>query len=374
MMEYAQANPKRELVFIHRFHQGKMSEIADTFLPLRQQPNVRMDMSFKYSEAHAHAAVKPGYWDKRKISEGLDQYKMKSWLTVRNDDFYFLQWADTQFVRDYVNGFPGVGKYVDAFYIGADGWVFTGEFASKDPYYKNKNALSIQKTWYMQKLWGRISFNPAVSDTLFKNHLAYKYPEAASEQLFQAWNNASRALQIANEQVTGTWSLDFHWWPEGWTSSKTGFLTLNDTRKVEPMRGSQLSSFKDTAAGKLDGKVSAFITADKIEALATDALKTIAAMDAGKNKELQLNLKDLEAMGYLGLYDANKFRAAIYLEQNKPSEAKDAIGKAYGFWIKYTNIMDSLYRGTDLQRNASFLNWHANDANALKDLTDLGGK
>ena len=83
--------------------------------------------------------------------------------------------------------------------------------------------LSIQRTWYMRKLWGRISYNPSVSDDLFKNHLALKYPEADSDQLFEAWSSASRAIQLANEQVTGTWDLDFKWWPEGWTKKNQDF-------------------------------------------------------------------------------------------------------------------------------------------------------
>ena len=67
------------------------------------------------------------------MEDALGPNNLKSWLTVRNDDFYFLHWGDHQFVRDYVNNFPEVGKYVDAFYIGSDGWVFTKVFTSKDP-------------------------------------------------------------------------------------------------------------------------------------------------------------------------------------------------------------------------------------------------
>ncbi len=90
------------------------------------------------------------------MANALNSSNLKSWLTLRNNDFYFLHWVDHQFVRDYVNNFPQAGKYVNAFYIGADGWVFSKNFTSKDPYYENKDALSIQKTWLMQKLWGRI--------------------------------------------------------------------------------------------------------------------------------------------------------------------------------------------------------------------------
>jgi hypothetical protein len=373
MMDYATAHPERKLVFIHRQHQGNLVDMLEVFAPLGKLPNVRLDLSFKYSQAHAHAAVKPGYWDRKKTAEGLDRHGLKSWLTVRNDDFYFLHWADPQFVRDYVLNFPEVGKYVDAFYIGADGWVFTREFASKNPYYSSRNALSIQKTWYMQKLWGRISYNPSVPDDLFKRHLAQRHPDVSAERLFQAWSHASRAVQKANEQVTGSWSLDFDWWPEGW-SSKEGFRTLDETREARPMRGSKLCDFKETSRGVDGDKVSALANADAIESLAGDALAILPTLEPGEDAELRLTLKDLEALAHLALYSAHKFRAAVYAEQRRQEEARDCMGRAYGHWERYTAIMSGLYRAVDLQRNRGFRDWQASNDEALNDFTRLGGR
>jgi hypothetical protein len=371
MKEYAQAHPERNLEFIHRQHQGTLSEMMAYFQPLSDLPNVQFDISFKYSQAHAHAAVKPTYWGTGMTGplDGTGNV-VKSWLTVRNDDWYFLHWADPQYVRDYVNNLPEVGKYIAGFYIGSDGWVGTLEFTHKNPYYKNKNALSIQKTWYMQKLWGRLSYNPNVSDDLFKNHLALKYPEVSSEQLFQAWSKASRAVRLANEQVTGTWSLDFHWWPEGWTSDG-GFLSLTSTRSVVPQNGSNLCSFTNTAINNCSGKVSALTNASQIEQLSQESLSILGTLSAGSNTELMLNMKDLEAMSYLGLYNANKFRAAVYLEQGDTTQAKNTAYTAYGYWQQYTNLMDSLYRGVALQRNHSFNTWHDHDADAWNDYNGI---
>lgn len=372
MLEYAQASPERDLIFIHRQHQGNVSDILNYFQPLRNLSNVRFDLSFKYSQAHAHAAVKPGYWDSRNMENGLGPNNLKSWLTIRNDDYYFLHWADPQFVRDYVNNFPEVGKFVDAFYIGADGWVFTKVFTSKDSYYEDQNMLSIQRTWYMQKLWGRISYNPNVSDELLKNHLAYRYQEVSSEKLFNTWSSASKAIQLANEQVTGTWDLDYKWWPEGWTSSD-GFLSLGQLSNVNPMSGSDLCNIQETANNNCSGKTTAWDNAQQIEQLARDALSEITKISPGANTELKLNLKNLEAMCYLGLYNAYKIRAAIYLKKGEDNNARDAVKTAYCFWRKYTDIMDELFIGVDLQRNRGFSHWHVNDQAALLDFTNLGG-
>ena len=372
MMEYAQANPERELVFIHRQHQGDVSDILAYFDPLIALSNVRFDFSFKYSQAHAHAAVKPSYWESRNMENALGPNNLKSWLTVRNDDFYFLHWGDHQFVRDYIKNFPEVGKYVDAFYIGSDGWVFTKEFTSKDPYYKERDALSIQKTWFMQKLWGRISYNPSITDDFFRKHLALKYPEVSSGDLFELWTKASRAIRVANEQVTGTWDLDFKWWPEGWTSNN-GFLDVSQTSGVNPMNGSDLCSIQNSARSICNGKLSACTNADQIEQLALDALSILEGIGPVSNPELKLNLRDLEAMADLSMYNAHKIRAATYLGQGNPDEARNAIRQACCFWLKYTDIMDELYTGVDLQRNSSFSNWKENDERAIQDFTGLGG-
>ena len=252
--EYATAHPERKITFIHRLLQSDLEPTARHFKPLMDLPNVRFDLSHKYSNAHAHAAVKPIYWTRKKLEPQLEKLGITSWLTVRNDDFFYLHWADPQFVRDYVGHFPEVGKHVDGIYIGADGWVFSRVFISKDPYFESRQALDIQKTWYMQKIWGRIAYNPSVADELFKSHLASRYPEAAADDLFEAWSKASRAVRLVNEQVTGDWSLDFHWWPERWTHKDDGYRTLNDLRKTEPQDGSELADVKNTAKGNLDGK------------------------------------------------------------------------------------------------------------------------
>jgi len=378
IMEYAKANPNRKLVFIHRQHDGNLDDILEYFSPLTKLPNVRFDLSFKYSEAHAHTTVTPGRWHRTKMEEGLSRNNIMSWLTIRNDDFYFLHWADPRFVRDYINHFPEVDQFVNAFYIGSDGWVFTREFTNKNPYYQEKNALSIQKTWYMQKLWGRISYNPNVSDDLFKNHLAFKYPEASSEKLFEAWSSASRAVQLANEQVSGDWDLDMDWWPEGWTGdcwkNNGRFFSVNETRGATPFKGSRLCSFSETAQNNCGDKISAWSTIDNIEKLAGISFTTLKEIQPGSDIELKLNLKNIEAMANLSMYNAFKFRSAIYLEQDKKDEAKDAIGTAYCYWKKYTGIMDELYIGVKMQRNLDFSSWHEHDADTLKDYLDLGGE
>jgi len=113
---------------------------------------------------------------------------------------------------------------------------------------------------------------------------------------------------------------------------------------------------------------------NKIKEMASNALVILSTLKSGSNRELELTLKDLTAQANLGLYNAWKLRAAMYLEQENREKAKDEIGRAYCYWKNYTNTMDTLYRAVKLQRNLSFSSWHDHDADALKDYMELGGK
>jgi len=230
----------------------------------------------------------------------------------------------------------------------------------------------------MQKLWGRLCYNPDTKDELFKNHLAHTYPGVSGEKLFDAYTKSSQAMQLAIEQVTGSWSLDMYIWPEAWIGSSNwglnkGYLTLGDTQDSRPMNGSDLCAINTTADGNCGGDTPADETIDKIETLALGAISTLGGLGAGGNKDLEQALKDLYALSYLALYDAHKYRAALYKEQNKNSEAQFEIGTAYCYWKTYADLMDGMYTGADMQRVDDFPDWHSVDDNALKDYTDAGG-
>jgi hypothetical protein len=375
MLDVASKYPDRKFIFVHRQHNTSASAILANFKPLIALKNCRVDLSQKYSQAHMHGAPVPDYLPGDYLS-GLSATGLKTWFTVRNDDFYFLPWGDPEFIREYIAGWPDKDKYVAGVYIGSDGWVFTREVFSKSPFWKGK--LSIQKTWYMQKLWGRLLYNPKTPNDLFKNHLAATYPQVSGPNLFDAWTKVSHALHLGIEQVTGSWDLDFHFWPEGWLANINGvtYQSLNNTKAAVPMDGSKLCSMANTASGKCGTTTSAIVTTDSMENLAKSALATLNAMSDGGNEQLRLNLYDLKAMSYLSLYGANKYRAAIFLNQNKSAEAKTAMGNAYCNWMQYTEIMNTLYLGPGAMQRVSGLmtDWHAVDKLVLADFNkDAGG-
>ena len=62
-------------------------------------------------------------------------------------------------------------------------------------------------------LWGRLGYDPELSNARFIAILQARYPEVPGDKLFEAWQNASMVYPL----VTGFhWgSLDFQWYIEG---------------------------------------------------------------------------------------------------------------------------------------------------------------
>jgi hypothetical protein len=372
IMDYAKHHPDRDITFIHRWHYADISQVMGHFEPMLALPNVRLDMSYKYSAAHMYSAPAPRliYTKDGDVPADLARTQKKTWLEVRQDDFYYLHWGHPQFARDYICAFPDKDKYIQGFFYGSDGWTATRDFYSKADVHKN--VLDIKRLWYTQMLWGRLSYNPETSDQVFINEMAYRYPEAPATTLFGAWSDASRGLPLAAEVIQGSLCFDFHWWPELCQGNK-GFLTIKDFTKATPSIGSELCSIKESAAGGCPNGLSSDDVADKVQMMAESALKKLATISADGNPDLEVNIKSIRAQAHLSLYYAEKIRAATAKAADRNEDARTALGKAEGHWKNYTRIMDGMFIGADMLRTRDFEDWHVHDAAVAKEYADLGG-
>jgi len=369
MADYAKRHPERKLRFIHRWHMADFSEMKKNFTELMKLPNVTFDMSYKYSKAHMYATAVPG-WMTDNEQDALRNNGLKSWQTVRNDSFYFVHWGDPDFARAYLKGLKDRGDWFRGFLMGSDGFNPTKVFYSKNSL--TQGLLEVQRQWYPFMLWGRLAYNPATPDAVFKNYMALKFPEVSSEKLFAAWSKASRGLPKATELIHGTMKLDFQWWPEGCQSHK-GFVTAAQFADAIPGKGSTLCSIADSAARRCNGGKSSYALADEIEADALAALAVVNSMDATPNTELGVTINNIKTMSYLTLYYAYKIRGATHLKANDKDKARDSLGTAYCWWMKYSILMDAMFTGMKMQRTEDLPDWHVHDKSVLKEYTDLGG-
>jgi hypothetical protein len=302
------------------------------------------------------------------------EFKQQTWLTLRNDDFFYLNWGDPKFVRDFIDNIPN-RDIIRGFYIGSDVYHPTRMAWYKDT--KLNGQLEIERNWYIQMLWGRIAYNRQISDDVFKKHMALRFPQVSSEKLFEAWAKASRPLPKVTELTQAQWRLDVHWYPEGCvgrgSNNTTVFKTITEMMDVNVANGSKVCNIANSAAGNCKGAKSSYEIADEMEADANSALALINPMTSAGNKELEIAINTVKQLAYLSNYYAFKIRGATYKKAGQIDNAREAMGKAYCWWIRYSNSMDAMYV-TDLFRCYDLRpDWHFADALNLKEYTDLGG-
>ena len=369
--DYAVKNPQRKLRFIHRWHQTSLADIKKTFSGLFELPNVTFEMSYKYSKAHMYSTPVPKHFEKYNTSKQLVQNDMKTWFTVRNDDFYYHTWGDPSYARTYLNGMMEYVNNFAGFYIGSDGFCPTRSFFCKNSV--SQGILEVQRQWYMNMIWGRLAYNPQTPDAVFKNNMHLKFPDVSPDKLFTAWSKASGGIQRTTELIHEDFDLDFKWYPEACLTYK-GFATVDMFGSADIGPGSLLCNIKNSAAGNCDGKKNSYQLAGEIEADALSALKTVNAMSAKPNTELWVTINNIKAMSFLSLYYAYKIRGATFKLAGDASNTTTALGKAWCWWINYTNLMDEMYEGQANQRSNPVLpDWHFQDTTVLKEYTDNGG-
>jgi hypothetical protein len=277
----------------------------------------------------------------------------QTWLTVRNDDMYYMRWGDPDFARAYFSSLPDLTK-IAGFYMGPDGYTWGREFLSTEP--DARRQLVMRKMWYSFLIWGRLAYEPSLPNTHFQRILGARYPETSASDLFTGWASVSKILPLMTRFYWG--SLDFMWNPES-SWSNTGFATvqhlidpkyppMNATEDGQSPRIMSVKAFVDGEAPS--GRLTPLAVADQLARHADQGLQSVARLSPGTNKELRHTLGDIRAMAWLGRYYAEKIRGAVDLYRyQKGSDARDHqnarvhLQAASSHWREYAAIWSSQY-------------------------------
>jgi hypothetical protein len=353
--------PGRRIRLIHRAHQSNLSDIVSYFhqLPGYDDEDSTLSFSFKYSQAHMHSSTAPRFIYQNGWFNTIPPGK-KTWLTIRNDDIYYMRWGDPDFVRAYLTSLPDLSK-IAGFYIGPDGYTWGREFVSTEP--ETPRQLVIAKMWFSFTLWGRLAYDPTIPNSQFERIVAARFPEASSADLFAAWTSVSKIIPLMTRFYWG--DLDFKWYPEA-SWSVTGFATVQDliTPKYAPMRADEdgqtprLMSVKAFVDGEAPGgRLTPLDVADRLESFAETGLTKVARVSPGSNKELRQTIGDITAMAWLGHYYAGKIRGAVDLYRSQKNgdaaaldRARESLRKAASAWKTYADVWSSQYVGQVLTR------------------------
>ena len=343
ILDAAAVMPDRKFTFIHRQHQTGAREIAEKFKLLIDNKNIKFLFSFKYARAHVYSSTKQAYHEDfiKDIGE------MKTIWTLRNDDIYHFRWGAPDFVREFIQNIPhDVSR---GYYYGSDQWIWGREFLMKEP--ETPRQIEIVKHWYHWMMWGRLGYNPKISNKRFTQILQAHFHEVDATKLFTAWQEASMIYPITTGFHWGP--LDFQWYIEacksrpGYAQNKTGFHDVNRFINLPPHPKSGFQSIPDYVkmilANETSHLASPFEVAQKLNSNSNKAMGILEQLKVGGNKELKVTLHDIQTMALLGKYYAHKINGSANLalfreikDKKYQDEAVAQLTQALEFWKKYT--------------------------------------
>lgn len=340
-------SPQREFPLIHRFHWTAQGDILDAF---KDYPGT-VEFSFKYSVAHMYSITKPPFI--QPLLENLAPGR-KTWLTVRNDDIYTFRFGDPGFTRDYIANMPAADK-VAGFYMGPDGYTWGRDFLERHPE-PGPRPLVIEKQWYAFMLWGRLAYDPSLTDAHFERALAARHPGADAPALFRALQGASQVMPLTTRFFWG--DIDLKWFPEACLSHPRhrGFYTVRHFMEGITMPGANILPIRDwrvrLAGRKPMGQTTPLEIAAALEGAAAGTTAALAQLrdTATRDSELRKTVADCAALAALGRYYAAKIRGACALalfdlngDKSEHVAALRHLGDALSHWKSYAAIRDAHY-------------------------------
>lgn len=381
VLDVAREQPERSIRFIHRQHQTRAQDIARTFGPLRKQENIDFVFSFKYAQAHALSSTKQTFHEGYVESLG----DLKTIWTLRNDDALMFRWGAPDFVREFVTRIPQAPS--QGYYFGSDMWVWGRDFLRPNA---GERQLEINRHWYHWMLWGRLGYDPSLSNDRFVALLRDRFPGVDAEGLFDAWQHASMTYPL----TTGFhWAnFDFQWYIEGCRSrpgpaqTESGFHDVNRfitlgphpaTDNIAIPRYVEAIASKQKVSGTSPIEVSRALDehADAalrgVETIATELTKRKYAL-----AELHATLGDIRAMAWLGKYYASKIRGATALALFRRSGAEahrtTAIHELEGaarHWHRYVTQANAAHKNPLWTNRVGHVDWNELTREVARDIT-----
>jgi len=380
VLDAAAEQPGRKLTFIHRQHQTGAKEIARKFSPLIEHDDIEFIFSFKYAKAHVYSSTTQPYH--RGFIEDIGD--VKTIWTLRNDDVYYFRWGAPDFVREFIQNIPyEVSK---GFYFGSDQYIWGREFLSIEP--ETLRQIEILKHWYHWMIWGRLGYDPTLSNERFVKIIQDRYPTISGKALFTAWQEASLIYPITTGFHWG--SLDFQWYIEACKShprpaqTPTGFHDINRFITLPPHPSTDNVSIPDyvdcVVAGKTPSGTTPMEVSKKLHRHTDKALGILEGLSHGGNKEVRLTMEDMRAMAFLGKYYAHKIQAATELalfrktkDQVHQNAAVEDLIQAAAYWRRYASTALGQYKNPLWTNRVGHVDWRDLFNHVLHDITIAGG-
>ncbi|OVE79559.1 hypothetical protein BVY01_02210 [bacterium I07] len=357
ILDAATSLPGRKIRLIHRQHQTGARDIARIFKPLIDHPDIDFIFSYKYAKAHAMSSTVQPFCN----SFVEDIGSLRTIWTLRNDSNYYFRWGAADFVREFLQNIPYEPS--QGYYYGSDGYIWGQEFLSTVP--ETPRQYEMDKHWYHWMLWGRLGYNPDLTNDRLIKILEVRFPQVNAKDLFTAWQNASMVYPVTTGFHWG--DLDFRWYIEGCichpraSTTISGFHDINRFITLGTHPGTKNIAIPEYVEAVTEGRQTDGITpievSQQLHTYADEALQILSRFPAVVDKELKRTLGDIGAMAMLGKYYGHKIRGATELAFYRKNKnrihqvaAVQEMTQAANYWEQYVTKTKSQYR-TPIQLN-----------------------
>ncbi len=361
----------RKAKFIHRAPFSIDPEVARRYVESYTDFEDPIIMEFKFNWSHAHSSphlsithggrIKDQYWNPKPSN-----YQM-AWM-MRNEDFLMLNWGNTDFIREHmaVNG----QDYVAGYFVGSETYIPAKEFRMKAgvPY---DWKYAFEKQWEFYQMWGRLLYNPELSDQFFIKEFETRYGKGVGTSMFEALQLGSRMPLALASFYQGTW--DFTLYCEGFLNGKQLYRNYKEATKAfinveemisHPSLDKRYLNIATYTHRKLNNQaiqaeeITPLDLAEEMEANGERILQLcseISDLASRNTTNFQIELNDLKIWAHLSKYFASKLRGGVYLDeavetQNKNLQAVSIkhLEQAIGHWKNIINVGSQQYHEVSL--------------------------
>ena len=339
-----------------------------------------VEMKFNWSHGHSTpklVKVHGGKLGDTYFKPAPSNYKVV-WQ-VRNEDFFALRWGVPDFIRQHIarNAIEdGKPDYVGGYFIGSETYIPALDYFSMDekraPDKEDANgSYAFERQWLFYELWGRLLYDPATPDAVFRAEFTRRYGKRG-QNLLEAYALASNTQMRLASLYDSRW--DFTLYGEGFLALQgeethyIGVDALIAQPTLDPDYVSVAEYVKAVQAGDIlpPGKLTPDRLADSLERDNRRALALVKGIDTRNSVALMYEVADVRAWSFLGLHLAEKLRGAIALQtfrsSGKPGDQLRAIKhltRALGYWDDLIAVTRPIYRDMKL----THYNGNAFDAN-----------
>jgi len=284
----------------------------------------------KFNWSHGHSSTdlelthdyEDGTVDNSLWSPEPEDYDI-AW-TVRNEDFFVLRWGDHEFIREHVEENFKQHDYVSGYFIGSEGFIPAKDI-SHDHHRHQTWQYIFEKQWLFYFLWGRLLYDTDLPTHRIEAAFERRYGSDVSSELLEAYTKTSKMpIELASFHAS-TW--DYALYSEGFLAIQdqlglddevSPFISVNELiyhRTLDPEYVSIVDYVDNATEGRTD-EITPLELADRVE---QRGRRTIEISKQLQNKididrgQLECEIQDLLAWGYLSLYFANKLRGGVAL-------------------------------------------------------------